>query len=600
MTLKLRGGPGGLAPQQEDSVIINKSAVDKGMLGSTFYRTFREQNNKNHSTGEEEYFCLPDPATTRNIKPCNYSKLQDSGFVAENTYVEPGDIIIGKCMPHKTGQTISNKDTSVVLKSNERGFVDRNCYGNRHFTNTTCDGYTFAKCRLRQERVPTIGDKVSCYTADHDVLTERHGWVPIAWIDAAVHRVASLLHDGSIEYQVPSEVQRYEGGGVSLVSVRGEGVDLLVTPEHRMWVRRGSGDYAAELAGDLADDDSTTVHALKTPPSLFLSTSEEPGTRRGCRGSGHVMLLLGHIVGFAAANGAENVRLPPWLLRQSSDVRRLQMLFFSGLFPTSNSLMRTRSAGLLDQLQQLALHMGLAVDIQEDPEDPWWHIASCVATAEPRVTHAHVPPSAGQPPDVFCCTVPRGPGVIYVRRNGLPVWCGNSRHGQKGTIGMLYREEDMPFTSGGLIPSLIINPHAIPSRMTIGQLMEALECKACGLNGSMGDATPFNGRTVEDIAAELEAAGAERYGNEIMYNPRSGEQIACAVFVCPTYYQRLKHMVEDKVHSRAANGPVVVLTHQPAEGRARDGGLRVGEMELECLWAHGNMFFLKVGGGDLG
>jgi DNA-directed RNA polymerase II subunit RPB2 len=117
--------------------------------------------------------------------------------------------------------------------------------------------------------------------------------------------------------------------------------------------------------------------------------------------------------------------------------------------------------------------------------------------------------------------------------------------------------------------------------------------QAGAMNGAMGDATPFNGRTVEDIAAELEALGAERYGNEVMYNPRSGEQVACSVFVCPTYYQRLKHMVEDKVHSRAANGPVVLLTRQPAEGRARDGGLRLGEMELECLWAHGTMYFLK-------
>ena len=167
------------------------------------------------------------------------------------------------------------------------------------------------------------------------------------------------------------------------------------------------------------------------------------------------------------------------------------------------------------------------------------------------------------------------------------------RHGQKGTVGMLYREEDMPFTSCGLVPSIIINPHAIPSRMTIGQLMEALESKAGSFRGSTGDASPFNGKTVEDIADELEAHGMHRYGDEVMYNPRSGEQVPCAVFVCPTYYQRLKHMVEDKVHSRAANGPVVLLTRQPAEGRARDGGLRLGEMELECMWAHGTMSFLK-------
>lgn len=90
---------------------------------------------------------------------------------------------------------------------------------------------------------------------------------------------------------------------------------------------------------------------------------------------------------------------------------------------------------------------------------------------------------------------------------------------------MMYRDEDMPFTSSGIVPSIIMNPHAIPSRMTIGQLMEALESKACAFKGTMGDASPFNCRTVEDIAAELESFGMERYGNEIMYNPRTGEQV---------------------------------------------------------------------------
>ena len=173
----------------------------------------------------------------------------------------------------------------------------------------------------------------------------------------------------------------------------------------------------------------------------------------------------------------------------------------------------------------------------------------------------------------------------------------SSRHGQKGTIGMLYRREDMPFSSSGMVPDIIINPHAIPSRMTIAQLMECLSSKACCARGDPeGDGTPFQGMTVDAVAAQLAACGMERYGNEVMYNPRTGEQVPCAVFMGPTYYQRLKHIVADKVHSRAANGPVVLLTRQPAEGRARDGGLRLGEMEIECLLGHGILYFLKVSG----
>ena len=115
---------------------------------------------------------------------------------------------------------------------------------------------------------------------------------------------------------------------------------------------------------------------------------------------------------------------------------------------------------------------------------------------------------------------------------------------------------------------------------------------ACCL-GAQGDATPFNNCTVEDLADILEGHGMERYGNEILYNGRTGEMIHTEIFIGPTFYQRLKHMVSDKVHSRGSNGPVVMLTRQPAEGRARNGGLRFGEMERDAIVAHGAGCFLK-------
>lgn len=158
---------------------------------------------------------------------------------------------------------------------------------------------------------------------------------------------------------------------------------------------------------------------------------------------------------------------------------------------------------------------------------------------------------------------------------------------------MMYRQEDMPFTANGLVPDIIVNPHAIPSRMTIGQLMECIMGKACAHLGTHANATAFNGVDVESIADILEKCGMERHGNEILYNSRTGEQIHTEIFIGPTYYQRLKHMTADKVHSRSNNGPVILLTRQAPEGRSRDGGLRLGEMEVETLWAHGTMQFLK-------
>ncbi|CDK29229.1 unnamed protein product [Kuraishia capsulata CBS 1993] len=167
-----------------------------------------------------------------------------------------------------------------------------------------------------------------------------------------------------------------------------------------------------------------------------------------------------------------------------------------------------------------------------------------------------------------------------------------SRHGQKGTIGVTYRHEDVPFTAEGIVPDLIINPHAIPSRMTVAHLIECLLSKVGSLRGYEGDATPFTDLTVDAVSRLLRENGYQSRGFEVMYNGHTGKKLMAQVFFGPTYYQRLRHMVDDKIHARA-RGPVQILTRQPVEGRARDGGLRFGEMERDCMIAHGAAAFLK-------
>jgi DNA-directed RNA polymerase beta subunit len=168
----------------------------------------------------------------------------------------------------------------------------------------------------------------------------------------------------------------------------------------------------------------------------------------------------------------------------------------------------------------------------------------------------------------------------------------SSRMGQKGTCGNIIPECDMPFTKEGMRPDIILNPHAIPSRMTIAQLKETLLGKVLLELGMFGDGTSFGNLSVASIAQELQRMGYESYGNEIMYDGLSGRQMEVATFFGPCFYQRLKHMVNDKQHSRAF-GPMVNLTRQPAEGRARDGGFRIGEMERDCMIAHGMSYFCK-------
>ena len=307
---------------QEDSIIFNKSSIDRGLFSSTFYRTYKEEEKKNQLSGEEEKFRRPDKEKLLFPKPCNYDKINSDGFVDENTYVDDTDILIGKVVPIKGNPDFKYKDNSTTLRRNEKGFVDKN-----HVT-TNGDGYKICKTRIRSFRKPEIGDKFS------------------------------------------------------------------------------------------------------------------------------------------------------------------------------------------------------------------------------------------------------------------------SRHGQKGTVGMIYPAEDMPFSSSGIIPDIIINPHAIPSRMTIAQLIECILGKVCCETGHFGDGTAFNKITVKDITNMLEKAGHEKNGNEILYNGFTGEQIKTQIFMGPTYYQRLKHMSGDKIHSRSS-GPIVTMTRQPAEGRSSHGGLRFGEMERDCMIAHGTSHFLK-------
>jgi DNA-directed RNA polymerase II subunit RPB2 len=146
--------------------------------------------------------------------------------------------------------------------------------------------------------------------------------------------------------------------------------------------------------------------------------------------------------------------------------------------------------------------------------------------------------------------------------------------------------------ANGLKPDIIINPHAIPSRMTIGQLKETLLGKVLATLGLFGDGTSFEGLDINDISKELLKCGYQAHGDELLYDGCSGKQIESSIFIGPVFYQRLKHMVNDKVHSRA-NGTMVNLTRQPPEGRSRDGGLRFGEMERDCMMSHGASRFTK-------
>lgn len=650
---------------QEDSVILNQSAIERGLMASTYYRTYKEQNNKNHSNGEEEFFTKPDTANdTKAHKPYNYNKLTNDGFVEEDMFVESGDIIIGKCMPNKSGNSTTYKDNSVPLTTNEKGYIDRNCYNDNYFKTVNGDGYSFCKVRIRSDRTPVIGDKFACYSDDTEVLTDD-GWIRFPDLRKS-HKVASMVGE-ELVYQNPTEVQEYDFEG-DMYCVDSNQIKLLVTPNHRMYVSQRVKDvnnkkYIMPLAENCykkrlyyKKDVNIWNPKLDDAPIELIYTNNKithfciPGDGQenkdllldidmwlnffgiwiaeGCATTQYrvcfaadkpkvqeVLRPICKAFGFKVTEciykekgvnwymynktlhgylrplsvGAINKFLPEWvwfLNRDQCKTLVQGMMYGDGDKPNEYNTKRyyTSSTQLADDFQRLCLHAGYSTNkikrsgmeagmkkiilgketkLNADP----YNLNIITDQNEPLVNkNYHLGNDTGEVDSwvkydgkVYCCTVPKGEGVIYIRNQGYPLWSGNSRSAQKGTLGMMYRQEDMPYTKEGIVPDIIMNPNAIPSRMTIGQLMETLMGKTCAMWGTYGDSTPFTSCKVEDIANLLEQTGMEKYGNEILYDPRTGLQIHCDIFIGPTFYQRLKHMTTDKIHCLTASHDVLTM-----------------------------------------
>ena len=611
---------------QEDSVMINRAALDRGLFRSIFYRTYKDEEKKNQASGEEERFCKPDPAQTKQVKLANYDKLGADGMIPENVFVNNDDILIGKVVPirlravegamsagvsHSSLASMSAaaaaatveaaggkrfRDSSKMLRNNETGFVDK-IYRGRNG-----EGFSFVKIRVRSERIPTIGDKFCCYDPATEVLT-TDGWKHFNDLTLD-HKVATLVDEGGksqLRYTKPKKLMKYDFDG-KMYCVKSDQVDLMVTPNHRMYVSSCSDPdkYRIELAEELygvrrhykknvesynpigmptsdnlsySDDfviqgeNETLVmpiadwlvffgiwaaHGYMSDDALMIATYTEHvrnvlddickrnDIRVVCTKLTRIISNM-TICKYLESLSITNKSLPDWVWCLSSEKSRILLngLVLGGA--TENT------SFLKDDIQRLCLHAGYSANTYTTPES--YSITIVDSHNNPLVNDGTRCDSyVDYKGDVFCCEV-EGAGVIYVRRNGVPVWCGNSRHGQKGTVGLILDPEDMPQSASGIVPDIIINPHCIPSRMTIAHLMETLMGRVGCEVGAVGDGSPFTDLSVEGLTKILrDGLKLEPYSNEVMYSGTTGRQMHTSIFMGPIFYQRLKHMVDDKIH----------------------------------------------------
>ena len=606
---------------QEDSVIMNKSFIERGGFRSTYYTTYTAEEQ---STGADPE-CFENPTMcageVTGLKQADYSALDSVGTIDLNAKVSKRTVLIGKTVstPHLAGRSECNvkRDNSLVFSG-----TDDNSRVDRVLLTNNRDGVNCQRVRMRSTRIPQVGDKF-CLTPDHDVLTS-HGWKPVA--EVALHDwVACLGPNGDLEYHQPTGTPSFDNEGADLYHVRTDHVDLMVTMAHRMYVQVQGGAYGLLPASEV------TGRTVRYKNNAFNLTPDYQFVLPAGGGTGAVVVPMDawlDFFGWWMADGwvtdagtvavrklnARDVHsvtsalkynmyingdlvmirdrqlaaylndidtFPEWVWDLSE--RQVDILV-SGMCQ-HDSVFRTDTEHVADVVQHLCLHAGYAgnkVRVEQG-----WRVE--VSRQPPMVNHRwakaeSMVPYTGR---VHCLEVPTE--VFYVRRNGKPVWTGNSsRHGQKGTVGVVLPQVDLPYSmQTGMTPDIIINPCALPSRMTIAHLVECLASKTGMLLGKYVNGEPFRNMSVEhDIGDALHALGFQKHGEERMVSGVTGELMEASVFMGPTFYQRLRHVVADKIHSRAT-GPKTTVTRQPTEGRSNHGGLRLGEMERDCLVSHG-------------
>jgi len=573
----------------EDSVILNKGAVDRGLFMSSVMRKYVIKVGQNQSTSDNDRFMIPSEVDIDSQKMGSYDKLNKKGYASEETLVENGDVILGKVTPKLSGDRGKYDDTSVVYKSQVPARVQRVI---RNITDG--DGCSMMKMSVRSVRKPIVGDKF-CLKNTADVLT-IDGWKNIS--DVTLNdKVATLREDDVIEYVNPNEVYNFGYNG-NMFKLNSEQVDLDVTIDHELYSEDEGGEGFELKSAELLI--GKNVRYKKNGKNNNVSEkyySIEYGPTKKKYLMDNFLLLLGLFIIYSKLENGEvkfnlkseiktkvfkNVcnRMNLEIELESSDTYILktkhivnELNHYGNLFGTDRNgyerLLKLSSSQLqiflksmvkendeiyanderikLDMITRFCISAETSGNVIMLPDKNGDYIIKLnnVEENHPLVyndTELYVYEG-----NVYCLEVPSK--VFMIRENYKNVWVGNcSRAGQKGTCGAILNECDMPYTENGIVPDLILNPHAMPSRMTIGQILESIVGKFAVKNGTTGDGTAFTKIDLDKMQEKMDRMKENKDGLEVMYSGLTGERINEMIFIAPTFYQRLKHIVADKIH----------------------------------------------------
>jgi len=546
---------------QEDAIICNKRTSKNGAFDVINYKVISDSIV---GGGSEDYM-KPDKELTRNYKiHNNYSILDEQGLPIIGSIVRKDDVIIGKVRHLTRSEREQLKthhmytDKSIIYQENMPGTIEKVYIINNE------EGNKIIKIKVRVYRELVIGDKFSCYDDETEVLTDE-GWKYFKDINITDQIASYEPENEELKYVCPEEIFSYKVEDTMMYSFQSLDVSLLVTGNHKMYTR------------SLTEKD----YCLKRADKVYGASyhKKKIGTFKG-KSITDVEILKEYVMNIIKTDD-----IPDHLLKLRKDDVKFVVDTLIKKYKSRKIYSTKRVPLFLDKLQILCIHAGYTASINKKNN-------YIVIDDDPLDNYIMGGPILQKyNGNVYCCQVPSG--ILMVRRKGKHVLCGNSRQAQKGTCSILMNKEDMPFTEDGLVPDIIFNPHGFVTRMTTAYIIELLTGIIAAHKATTIDGTPFNGISLnKDIIPQLQELGFTDLGDRTMFDGITGERMRVKIFGGFGYYQRLKHMVNDKIYARA-QGPRVRKTKQPIHGRASGGALKLGYMEKDALLSHGASLVLK-------